>query len=141
MRYYIWDKRSTVGNCALWWGPNGGGYVCDLREAGLYEENEAMKIARGRGTDVAVPEHVARSIARQHVRADGELQRALEAATDKVPMGRDALCGPDLKAKAQAVRDEWKRWNETPDQFLPPALINAIDTLCEACGVSMADME
>lgn len=141
MRYYIWDMRSTVGNCALWWGPNGGGYVCDLREAGLYEKDEAMKIARCRGTDVAVPEHLARSIARQHVRADGELQRALEAATRQVPMEPAERVSPELKAKAQAVRDEWKRWNETPDQILPPALINAIDTLCEACGVSMADME
>ena len=39
--YYILDARSCVGNCALWWGPNGGGYTTELGEAGLYTLDDA----------------------------------------------------------------------------------------------------
>lgn len=34
--YYIQDSRSYVGNCVVFWGKDGGGYVCDITKAGLY---------------------------------------------------------------------------------------------------------
>ena len=29
-KYLLWDTRSYVGNCILWWAPNGHGYVTDV---------------------------------------------------------------------------------------------------------------
>lgn len=82
--YYIQDTRTITGNCALWWAKNSEGYTCNLAEAEVYEEDEARKIEKSRGTDRLVPVEIARAIAVSHVRADGPLQRALEAAGIKV---------------------------------------------------------
>lgn len=65
--FYILDTRSSVGNCALWWAPNGQGYVCDLEAAGKYTEVEAFG---KRATDVPVPCEVAEANAVRHVRVD-----------------------------------------------------------------------
>lgn len=74
--YYIWDTRTSVGNCVSWWAPDSKGYVCDLNEAGLYSKDEAEKIAQNRSTDVPVPAHVARDMTVLHVRVEG-LRRLL----------------------------------------------------------------
>lgn len=64
--YYVMDTRSLVGNCALWWAPNGGGYVCDLRKAGKYtREGNSW-----RPTDKLVPCELAEANVVHHVRAD-----------------------------------------------------------------------
>ncbi len=34
--YYVQDSRQIVGNCMLWWCPDGKGYACDIRQAGQY---------------------------------------------------------------------------------------------------------
>ncbi len=65
--YYILDARSCVGNCALWWGPNNSGYVCNLDEAGLYTLEDALS---HRPTDVPVHRDVARGCVVSHVRWD-----------------------------------------------------------------------
>ena len=62
--YYLLDCRSAVGNCALWWRPNGKGYCCELREAGLYTEVEAFG---HRDTDIPVPREVAEGNMQGHV--------------------------------------------------------------------------
>jgi hypothetical protein len=65
--YYILDTRTMVGNCALWWKPDGGGYTCNLDEAGFYTEDQIRGL---RTTDVPVPIHVAEAHTVKHVRAD-----------------------------------------------------------------------
>ena len=66
-KYYIMDGRSVVGNCALWWCPNGQGYTCDLDKAGLYTYDEANS---HRDTDIPVPATLAKSLVVNHVRRD-----------------------------------------------------------------------
>ena len=69
--YYLMDARTCVGNCALWWGPDGAGYLCDLDKAGLYSYEEAHA---HRDTDLPIPQDVAEGLAVRHVRVEG-LQR------------------------------------------------------------------
>jgi len=70
MKYYIWDTRSVVGNCILWWRKESCGYTCNLDDAGQYDEDEAFRIERNRGTDVAVPVDMVQANKVTHVRAD-----------------------------------------------------------------------
>lgn len=71
--FYIRDKRQVVGNCALWWCPNGHGYTCNLDEAGLFTEEEARDITRNRDTDVAYRAEEVQKHAIRHVRFDSQL--------------------------------------------------------------------
>ena len=66
-RYYILDNRSVVGNCCMWWCPDGKGYTCELDQAGLYTYEEASS---KRDTDVPVPQSLAEKLAVKHVRLD-----------------------------------------------------------------------
>jgi hypothetical protein len=66
-RYYILDRRQVVGNCALWWCPDGKGYTCDLDAAGKYSWDEASS---NRDTDVPVPCELAERLVVKHVRFD-----------------------------------------------------------------------
>lgn len=93
--YYIQDTRTICGNCAMWWGKDSSGYTCNLDEAGVYDEEEARRIEKIRGTDRLVPVEIARAIAVRHVRADGALQAALEAA------GIDVQLAPTMPAMPQ----------------------------------------
>ena len=34
--FYVQDNRQYVGNCVLWWCPEGAGYTCHLKNAGLW---------------------------------------------------------------------------------------------------------
>ncbi len=65
--YLILDMREVVGNCALFWRPEGRGYTCNLDEAGLYTYEEAMS---HRDTDIPVHIDTARGSAVTHVRRD-----------------------------------------------------------------------
>lgn len=65
--FYIQDTRQFVGNCPMWWGPNGRGYVTRLDEAGRYTEQEAIKQNRTRDTDIPWPCAEIDAIARQTV--------------------------------------------------------------------------
>lgn len=65
--YFVQDTRSVVGNCALWWAKDRNGYVCDLRDAGVYTGAEAAAM---RDTDVAWPVKFVRDQVVQHVRSD-----------------------------------------------------------------------
>lgn len=70
--HYILDARTVVGDCALWWRPDGSGYTCDLSGAGLYPGNRSGL----RMTDVLVPRDVADRLAVKHVSID-RLRRAI----------------------------------------------------------------
>lgn len=75
--FYIQDTRQFVGNCPVWWGPNGSGYVTRLDEAGRYTEQEAVKQNRCRETDIPWPCAEIEAIARrtvdfQHMRPRAE---------------------------------------------------------------------
>lgn len=65
--FYLLDTRSVVGNCTEWWRPNGGGYTCNLSEAGLYSREEAP---HHRETDVPVSRALAESLVVWHVRIE-----------------------------------------------------------------------
>ncbi len=64
-KFYIMDTRQVVGNCVLWWCPDGAGYTTQLEEAGLYEHSDDR-----RPTDVEVPEDLARACGVTHVRIE-----------------------------------------------------------------------
>lgn len=66
-KYYIIDTRSVVGNCALFWRPDGQGYTCDVDDAGIYDEAEAF---RKRDTDIPIPVEDIERLVVKHVRAD-----------------------------------------------------------------------
>jgi hypothetical protein len=66
-RFYILDTRQIVGNCALWWCPEGAGYTTQLEGAGLFSEEDAKS---HRYTDVAVPEDLAKKCSVTHVRVE-----------------------------------------------------------------------
>jgi hypothetical protein len=70
MRYFIQDARQYVGNCVLWWCPDGGGYTTQIDEAGRYSEEKAKEIARNRDTDIPWPEDVVWRSVVQHVRIE-----------------------------------------------------------------------
>jgi hypothetical protein len=65
--FYIRDTRQTVGNCALWWGPAGHGYTCDLKTAGRFTEAEVKRFC-DRPSDVAYPAAEVDALAVLHVR-------------------------------------------------------------------------
>ena len=50
-QFYILDA-SCLGVSALWWRPERCGYTVRLDEAGVYSEDDALSIAKIRGTDV-----------------------------------------------------------------------------------------
>lgn len=50
--YYIQDTRSFIGNCPVFWGPDGNGYTTDLRQAGKYTFEKAMRQHFMRDTDL-----------------------------------------------------------------------------------------
>lgn len=85
-KFYILDTRSGVGNCALFWCPNGAGYTTQLEEAGLYTEDFARSPCR-RETDVAIPEEMAKACSVTHVRTE-RLRQALDQAGVSWPKER-----------------------------------------------------
>ena len=43
--YYVENiERGVVGNCLLWWKKNNNGYVCDLKEAKKFSQEEAFDL-------------------------------------------------------------------------------------------------
>lgn len=64
-KYVILDTRQIVGNCAMFWRPDGAGYTCDLNDAGLYDKTRSR-----RDTDIYVPIEAARLMAVTHVRVE-----------------------------------------------------------------------
>lgn len=95
--YYIQDTRQFVGNCPMWWGPDGAGYVTRLDEAGRYTYDQAIRQNRARETDVPWKCSEIDALARltvdyQHMRSRVArlTEIAAELATEPDPMCR---CG------------------------------------------------
>ena len=65
MKYYLLDARNPIGNCALFWRPEGAGYTTNLNEAGLYDKGHSS-----RETDIEIPENIAKECAIIHVELD-----------------------------------------------------------------------
>ncbi len=65
--FYIQNK-GFVGNCLLWWRPNGSGYTCNLDEAWKVSKEEAVRICKTRrGEDIAHRADVIDRLAIRHV--------------------------------------------------------------------------
>ncbi len=62
--YYVQDDRTIVGNCVLWWRPEGAGYACDIDDAGIYTGDYVRGL---RETDVAWPVAAVAASARRYV--------------------------------------------------------------------------
>lgn len=93
-KYYIWDKRTVVGNCAMFWRVKGAGYSCDLNEAQISDEKEAESFRRSdRHTDVPIDKEWIDAIATKHVRASAlvRIERALQRKWAIVPCS--CVCG------------------------------------------------
>lgn len=79
--YYVQDRRSFVGNCALLWGKERSGYVCNPSDAHVFTEAEILE-EHWRDTDVPLlKDEVDRACVR-HLRADGGAFREVKAATE-----------------------------------------------------------
>lgn len=65
--YYIQDSRQIVGNCVLWWRPDGKGYTCEINNAGIYKGLNCSKL---RLTDVPWPVDAVKCVVCHHVRMD-----------------------------------------------------------------------
>ncbi len=65
--YYVQDTRQYVGNCALWWCPDGNGYTTQIDEAGLYTRERVMTM---RDTDRPWPKDLVDAYTVTHVRLD-----------------------------------------------------------------------
>jgi hypothetical protein len=65
--FYVLDARTVVGNCAMWWCPNGQGYTCDITKAGLYTKERCASM---RLSDVPIHRDVVTGLIVQHVKLD-----------------------------------------------------------------------
>jgi hypothetical protein len=67
--FYIQHTGCFVGNCILFWGPDRGGYTCDLDQAGKYPLEEARRIVSTRkpSEEVAWPVEYIDGFAHRHV--------------------------------------------------------------------------
>jgi hypothetical protein len=77
--FYVLDARTVVGNCAMWWCPDGKGYTCDITQAGLYTKERCASM---RETDVPVHRDVVARLTIQHVRVDHLRQAGVLDAYD-----------------------------------------------------------
>ena len=65
--YYVQDERQYVGNCMLWWCPDGKGYTTQIDEAGLFTAKEVRGM---RESEVGWPKEYVEAHIVQHVRRD-----------------------------------------------------------------------
>ena len=68
--YFVQDARTPVGNCGLWWAPNGNGYVCSIDDAGRYTGAHCLSL---RATDVPWPVDYVLDHTVRHVRVDTQV--------------------------------------------------------------------
>jgi hypothetical protein len=81
-KYYLIDTRNPIGNCALFWRPNGAGYTTDLKDAGLFEKGYSS-----RETDIEIPEYIVQQCTVTHVEL-GKLRDVMNKAGIKWGKGK-----------------------------------------------------
>jgi hypothetical protein len=69
--FFIQDTREYVGNCMLFWRPDGRGYTTDLKRAGRYTRAEYSRRTQ-RETDVLWPVGYVLKHSVMHFRSDRE---------------------------------------------------------------------
>lgn len=70
--YYIQNIRMPVGNSALWWRVDGGGYTCNLDEAWKVDAEKAASICRDRPKeDIPRLASAMDALAQRHVDVQG----------------------------------------------------------------------
>lgn len=79
-KYFVQDTRGYVGNSVVWWRPNGRGYTVDIRDAGIYDDDEVRGM---RDTDVAWPVEDVLRLVQHHV--DVQDLRGLKKSGRRVP--------------------------------------------------------
>jgi hypothetical protein len=84
--FYVLDARTVVGNCAMWWCPNGQGYTCRIDEAGLYTADDVKSM---RETDVPIHRDEVAKFVVQHVRLDHMRQAGLLDEFEKAKAARE----------------------------------------------------
>jgi hypothetical protein len=102
--FYVLDARTVVGNCAMWWCPQGQGYTCNIDEAGLYT---AKDVEGMRETDVPIHRDEVQQLIVRHVRLDHMRQCGLLDEFEKRKAERERQ---DRLARRRAHRDERGRW-------------------------------
>lgn len=65
--FYLIDTRTVVGNCAMFWRPEGKGYTCDVRDAGLFSRED---VTLHRETDLPISRAMVELMLNTHVRLD-----------------------------------------------------------------------
>jgi hypothetical protein len=53
--FFMQDNRQMVGDCIMWWGEGGNGYVTDIGRAKRFTLKEAVSQNRDRHTDIPWP--------------------------------------------------------------------------------------
>ena len=77
-KFFVQDTRSIVGNSVTWWCTDGKGYTCDIRRAGVFDEDEVAKM---RDTDKPWPVEDILRLVQHHVDCQD-----LRLKGDKLPM-------------------------------------------------------
>jgi hypothetical protein len=97
--YYVLDARTVVGNCAMWWYPDGKGYTCNIDEAGLYTADD---VAGMRETDVPIHRDDVAKLVVRHVRLDHMYQAGLLSEFEKAKAEREKV---DAEREAAEKRE------------------------------------
>ena len=94
--YYLQNKRGSqpyVGNSLLWWAIDDCGYVCDLRCARVWTEEEMKKAKKdSRPCDIFWPKEVIDRLVQHHIDVqdlrknnDGSYRKAPHSLSSKRP--------------------------------------------------------
>ena len=65
--FYIQDGRTVVGNCVVFWRPDGNGYTCNLKEAWKVDYERALEMETNRPTEIFWPVEDLDAISKVHV--------------------------------------------------------------------------
>jgi hypothetical protein len=108
--FYVLDARTVVGNCAMWWCPDGKGYTCELDKAGLYTADDVRGM---RETDVPIHRDEVAKLVIQHVRLDHMRQAGLLDGYEKAKAERERAEKLDRLAARRAQRRNAKSGADT----------------------------
>jgi hypothetical protein len=108
--FYVLDARTVVGNCAMWWCPDGKGYTCSIDKAGLYTADDVKGM---RETDVPIHRDEVAKFVIQHVRLDHMRQAGLLDGYEKAKVERERAEKLERLAARRAQRRSAKSGADT----------------------------